>query len=138
MTYSMGGYWFGDVKEGGCTRAEGDAAALADRISTLSTGMEGFVPLGWEQAVQCGAVPDRAGYLALLREVTSLLAERKIRDWYARGDALLIQKVRMLEDLDRAANLVAERFQEWDRVLHPGPREEIRENMHLFDGEPPR
>ena len=127
MTYSMRGYWFGDVKEGGCTRAEGDAAALADRISTLSTGMEGFVPLGWEQAVQCGAVPDRAGYLALIREVTSLLAERKIRDWYARGDALLIQKVRMLEDLDRAANLVAERFQEWDRVLHPGPREEIRE-----------
>ncbi|MDD1653569.1 MAG: RNA-processing protein [Methanomicrobiales archaeon] len=127
MKYSMQRYWFGDVTEGGCTRAEGDAAALARRVSALSTAMEGFVPLRWEQAVLCGAVPDRAGYLALLRQVTMLLAERKIRAWYGRGDALLIQKVRMLEDLDRAANLVAERFQEWERVLHPGIRGEVRE-----------
>ncbi|MDD1658224.1 MAG: RNA-processing protein [Methanomicrobiales archaeon] len=127
MKYSMQRYWFGDVTESGCTRAEGDAAALAQRISTLTAAMEGFVPLRWEQAVACGAAGDRAGYLARLREITSLLAERKIRDWYARGDTLLIQKVRMLEDLDRAANLVAERFQEWDRALHPGPRDELRD-----------
>ncbi|MDD1660157.1 MAG: RNA-processing protein [Methanomicrobiales archaeon] len=120
-------YWFGDVTESGCIRAEGDAPALAARVSTLATGMEGFVPLRWEQAEECGAVKDRAGYLARLREVTSFLAEQKIQDWYARGDAVLIQKVRMLEDVDRAANLVAERFQEWDLALHPGPRDEPRE-----------
>ena len=127
MRYSMQRYWFGDVMEDTCTRAEGDTAALADRVAAFSTKMEGFVPLRWEQAVLCGTAPDRAGYLALLRQVTTLLAERKIRAWYGRGDALLIQKVRMLEDLDRAASLVAERFGEWDRVLHPGPAEEIRE-----------
>jgi nucleolar protein 56 len=127
MEYSMQRYWFGDVMEGGCIRAEGDATALADRVSSLSTRMEGFVPLHWEQARECGAVPDRAGYLAMLREVTSLLAEGKIQAWSARGDTVLIQKVRMLEDLDRAANLVAERFQEWDRALHPGPRDQLRE-----------
>jgi nucleolar protein 56 len=127
MKYGMQRYWFGDVMDGACTRAEGDARTLADRVSSLSTRREGFVPLHWEQARECGAVPDRAGYLAMLREVTSLLAERKIQAWSARGDAVLIQKVRMLEDLDRAANLVAERFQEWDRALHPGPRDQLRE-----------
>jgi nucleolar protein 56 len=127
MNYSMQRYWFGDVTESGSLRAEGDARALADRVSALVTGMKGFVPLRWEQARECGAAADRAGYLALLREVTSLLAERKIQAWYARGDALLIQKVRMLEDLDRAANMVTERFQEWDRALHPGLRDGPRE-----------
>jgi len=120
-------YWFGDVADGTCSRADGDAAALTDRIATLSTGMDAFIPLRWELAVRCGVISDRAGYLALLRQVTMLLAERKIHAWYGRGDTLLIQKVRMLEDLDRAANLVAERFGEWDRVLHPGPGLEIRE-----------
>ena len=127
MRYSMRHYWFGDVTEDTCTRAEGDAAALADRISALEVKREGFVPLHWEQAVLCGVVPDRAGYLHLLRQVTMLLAEQKIRAWYKRGDILLIQQVRMLEDLDRAAGLVTERFGEWDRVLHPGSGEGIRE-----------
>ena len=127
MKYSMQRYWFGDVTESGCIRAEGDAPVLAARVSTLATGMEGFVPLRWEQAEECGAVKDRAGYLARLREVTSFLAEQKIQDWYARGDAVLIQKVRMLEDVDRAANMVAERFQEWDLALHPGSRDDLRE-----------
>jgi len=129
----MQSYWFGDV-EGGCCRSFiGDALAIADRVSSIRTCMEAFVPPDWKLAVAGGACRDRADYLSRLREVCFAAAERGIRDQYAGKDAELLQMVRTLDEMDNVVNLLSERAVEWYQILHPSfSRKYRRTPVHIL------
>lgn len=113
-------YWFGDVDEGRCTVAGGDNAALAERLSSIVTSMETFIPLSVEQACECGFAADPADYYGHLRKFCINIAEGKIADLYGQGDMELLQMVRMLDDMDNVINLLTERATEWYLIKNPG------------------
>jgi len=115
----MRSYWFGDICDGGCHPAEGDTGARVQRLQSLRTMMDNFVPLNWEDAVACEICNDRAGYLAALRELCFAAAEQQIREQYAGKDTELLQMVRTLDEMDEAINLLSERVTEWHQVRHP-------------------
>lgn len=113
-------YWFGDIDEDGCCRAAGtDPAALAERVSSLSTDMESYTPINWEVARDCGVVRTRDEYVALLRSVCMILARQKIARSYQERDVALLQMVRMLDEVDNVINLLSERAAEWYQVTDP-------------------
>ena len=66
----MQSYWFGDVADGRCLPFAGDVNAIINRIHSLSTPMEIFIPLDWNLAADCGICSDRADYLARLQAVS--------------------------------------------------------------------
>lgn len=115
----MQSYWFGDVSEGRCSPVSGDIVAIVNRIFSLSTKMDTFIPPDWRQAVSCGVCSDRADYLARLQEVCMAAAERSVRQHYAGKDAELLQMVRTLDELDTVINLLSERAADWYMVRHP-------------------
>jgi nucleolar protein 56 len=115
----MQSYWFGDVSDGRCTSFIGDPNAMIDRIRSISTSMDSFVPLEWEQAVLCGVCSDRVDYLAKLQAVCITAAERSIREQYSGKDAELLQMVRTLDEIDTVINLLSERAAEWYVIRHP-------------------
>ncbi|MDT8358487.1 MAG: NOP5/NOP56 family protein [Methanomicrobiaceae archaeon] len=112
-------YWFGDVDAGVCTKAEGDTAALAARVSSLQTSMESFVPLSWEQARECGLAVSREEYLRRVRELCAALANERLAEYFSTSDIELLQMVRMLDEIDTVVNLLSERAVEWYQVRHP-------------------
>lgn len=115
----MQSYWFGDVGDGCCRLFTGDLHATIDRIRSISSSMDSFTPLEWEQAVLCGACSDRRDYLARLQAVCIGAAERSIREQYSGKDAELLQMVRTLDEIDNVINLLSERTAEWYLVRHP-------------------
>ncbi len=115
----MHSYWFGDVEEGGCTRAEGGLDALVDRLNSISTSPEDIIPPDWRMARECGAVKDRAEYLERLREICLRLARDRMTESFQGRDTELIQMVMALEGMDQAVNQLAERLADWYRILHP-------------------
>jgi len=115
----MQSYWFGDMDDGRCIVFIGDSDAQIDRVRSLSTSMDSFVPLEWEQALLCGACNDRTDYLARLQAVCIAAAERSIREQYSGKDAELLQMVRTLDEIDTVINLLSERAAEWYLVRHP-------------------
>ncbi len=116
---NMLSYWFGDVVDGQCTPSGGDAPAKADRVRSIHTSMDPFVPLTWETALACGACRNRADYIAKLREVCFTAADRDIRQQYSGKDAELLQMVRTLDEMDTVINLLTERAVEWYQLRHP-------------------
>lgn len=115
----MHSYWFGDVEEGRCKVFIGNSDAQIDRVRSISTSMDSFVPPEWEVAVLCGACSDRTDYLARLQALCIAAAERSIREQYSRKDAELLQMVRTLDEIDTVINLLSERAAEWYLVRHP-------------------
>jgi nucleolar protein 56 len=115
----MQSYWFGDVGDRRCTLFIADQNAMIDRIRSISTSMDSFIPLEWEQAVHCGACSDRVDYFAKLQAVCITAAERSIREQYSGKDAELLQMVRTLDEIDNVINLLSERAAEWYVVRHP-------------------
>ena len=115
----MQSYWFGDVEDGRCTLFIGDSHAIIDRIQSISTSMETYVPPDWEQAVFCGAFRDRQDYLARLQAVCIAAAERSIREQYSKKDAELLQMVRTLDEIDKVINLLSEKTAEWYLIRYP-------------------
>jgi nucleolar protein 56 len=113
-------FWFGDVSDGRCiSSACDDIPAWADRVAALESSMEGFSPLDWRWAKDCGCIGEREEYIRLLREICFLLAERKIVAFYQRRDVELIQMVLTVDELDRVVNLLMERALEWYRTRDP-------------------
>lgn len=115
----MPSYWFGDVDGGLCIPFSGDAREIAGRIRSIRTSMDSFIPLQWEQAVSCGICHDRAEYIARLREVCFVAAERDIREQYAGKDTELLHMVRTLDEMDTVINLLSERAMEWYQIRQP-------------------
>jgi nucleolar protein 56 len=115
----MRSYWFGDVDDGSCTRAEGDAGALSRRLLSLETVPGAIVPADWELARECGAVRDREEYIRKLRDVCFLAARARIAAGLGGKDTELIRMVLLLEGMDQAIGQLGERLADWYRVLHP-------------------
>jgi len=115
----MQSYWFGDVCDGRCKVFTGDTQAIIDRVQSIFTSMDSFVPPEWDQAVVCGACRDRQEYLARLQAVCIAAAERSVRDQYSRKDAELLQMVRTLDEIDTVVNLLSEKAAEWYIIRHP-------------------
>ena len=115
----MQSYWFGDIEEGTCQPYSGGAADSAERILSLHTSMEYYVPPDWKAALDCGFCSDRADYLSKLRAVCVLIAEGKIREKYKSKDTDLLQMTRTLDELDTVINLLTERVVEWHQVRQP-------------------
>jgi len=115
----MQSYWFGDVDDGRCTLFIRDSHAIIDRVQSIVTRMDTFVPPDWEQAVLCGACRDRREYIARLQAVCIAAAERSIREHYSRKDAELLQMVRTLDEIDTVINLLSEKVAEWYFIRHP-------------------
>jgi nucleolar protein 56 len=129
----MQSYWFGDVDDGRCILFIGDSNAIIDRVRSISTSLDSFIPLQWEQAVLCGASHDRRDYLERLQAVCITAAERSIREQYSRKDAELLQMVRTLDEIDNVINLLSERAAEWYLVRHPAfSRKYRRTPAHLL------
>ena len=97
----------------------GDSHAIIDRIQSISTSMDTYVPPDWEQAVFCGACRDRQDYLARLQAVCIAAAERSIWEQYSKKDAELLQMVRTLDEIDKVINLLSEKAAEWYLIRHP-------------------
>jgi nucleolar protein 56 len=112
-------YWFGDITEDGCQTAPQDLPGLIDRVSTLRTDMEPFVPLQWSQAVECGYVPDRREYLSRLRSLCILLAGERIAAAFQRPEEEVIRMIRALDDLSIAINHLTGRCIDWHGLHHP-------------------
>lgn len=115
----MQSYWFGDVEDGRCTLFIGESHAIIDRVQSIFTSLDTFVPPEWEQAVLCGACRDRKEYLARLQAVCIAAAERSIREQYSKKDAELLQMVRTLDEIDTVINLLSEKAAEWYLIRHP-------------------
>jgi nucleolar protein 56 len=115
----MQSYWFGDVGDGECRAFTGDAAACADRVLTLPPVRGEFTPLNWLSARDCGTCRDRREYIAKLREVCTILAQRRIEEEYRGRDVALLQMVRTLDEMDTVINLLTERAVEWYQVSEP-------------------
>ncbi|MDD1665022.1 MAG: RNA-processing protein, partial [Methanomicrobiales archaeon] len=115
----MRSYWFGDVDAGGCTRADGDPDALADRLNSISASPGDITPPDWKIARECGAAKDRREYLGKLREICLRVAGKRIAASFQEKDTELIRMVMALEGLDQAVNQLAERLADWYRILHP-------------------
>ena len=115
----MQSYWFGDVEEGRCTKFIGDTRAIIDRIESIVTCMDTYIPPDWEQAVLCGACRDREEYLARLQAVCIGAAERLIREQFSQKDAELLQMIRTLDEIDMVINLLSEKAVDWYLIRHP-------------------
>ena len=113
-------YWWGEVDESGAaiTASSDDGEALL-RIASLESPMDGTVPGTWEAAVACGAVPDRAAYLARLHTLAMRLAADRVADALRGPDLELLQMVRTLDELDGVINLLTERAVEWYATQDP-------------------
>jgi nucleolar protein 56 len=116
----MRSYWFGDVDDRGCTRAEGDLDALVRRVSSLRIGREDIIPPDWRLARECGAVKDREEYLSKLREICISLAREQVAASLSGEDTELMEMVLLLDGMDRAVNQLGEHLAGWYRVRHPG------------------
>lgn len=115
----MQSWWFGDINNGQCTVSEGDTAALARRVRSLCSSMDGYVLPDWNQAVACGFCKDRADYLARLQAVCIAGSEQAVREQYAGKDVELLQMVRTLDEMDSVINLLSERVADWHQIRHP-------------------
>ncbi len=115
----MQSYWFGDVEGGTCQPFSGGAADIAQRILSLHTSIDHYVPPDWKAALDCGFCRDRADYISKLRAVCVLIAEIKIREKYKSRDTELLQMTRTLDELDTVINLLTERVVEWHQVRQP-------------------
>jgi len=115
----MQSYWFGDVNDGTCTAFIGDPDAIIQRVRSISTSTDSFVPLEWDQSVRCGVCRDRIDYLSKLQAVCITAAEQSIREQYSKKDAELLQMVRTLDEIDNVINLLSERAAEWYLIRHP-------------------
>jgi nucleolar protein 56 len=115
----MQSYWFGDVDENGCTPYRGGPEALAKRLETIKIASDRFVPFDWKCAPECSFTSDRGEYLGKLRELCFFLAEAGIIRQYESRDAVLLQMVRTLDQLDEVSNVLTERAVEWHRINNP-------------------
>jgi nucleolar protein 56 len=113
-------YWWGEIEDDGtCVPAPAEDSAALARLSALKTPMDRWVPAGPEEAVACGAVADRAAYLARLHRLASRLAAARVAQAFRAPDIELAQMVRALDGLDEAINLLTERAVEWYSTQDP-------------------
>ncbi|MEN6609618.1 MAG: RNA-processing protein [Methanoregulaceae archaeon] len=116
---TMQTFWFGTLDGGKCRPVQGDAAAVAAYLASQKAAGIPVLPPDWSCAVSCGFCTDRDEYIRKLREITMLLAEDRLKSYYAEKDRELLSMVRMLDRMDEAINLLTEQVTEWYLVTDP-------------------
>ncbi|MDD1696500.1 MAG: RNA-processing protein [Methanoregula sp.] len=112
-------YWFVDVEDQHCLPYDGEVNLYVDRLRTISSSMDTFIPLDWKQSVLCGICDDRADYMKKLQAVCIAASESSIRKHYSSKDAELLQMVRTLDEMDTVINLMSERVADWYIIRQP-------------------
>lgn len=119
----MQSYWFGDYDEDSwrCIfgRDDFDPATISGRLHSLDADMTEFNPLKREITDACGCFSSREDYLKKLREVSVYMAGQEIREYFSRGDTVLLRMVRMLDEIDTVINMLSGRALEWYISEHP-------------------
>lgn len=114
-------YWWGEIgDDGACTPAPPGEGAALERLASLETPMDSWVPADWEEVAACGAFADRGAYLARLHRLASALASARVAEALRGPDIELAQMVRALDGLDEAINLLTERAVGWYATQDPG------------------
>ncbi|MDK2892531.1 rRNA biogenesis protein [Methanohalophilus sp.] len=112
--------WFGEVEisdEGEiekCNLSSRDPKELAERIHQIQkkgTAFRAGIELR-EIAFQCGFVDNDSEYLSLLQEACVEAARQSIKESYT-PDLPIIHAVGVIDDIDEAVNLLAERLSVW-------------------------
>jgi nucleolar protein 56 len=123
----MQSFWFADVGDDGeCKAFTGDAAATAERILALRIKMDGFIPLNWRSAVDCGICQNREEYIRKLRGACMLVAERRIAEECGKKDVILLQMVSALDEMDNVINLLTGRATDWYIINTPAFSQKYR------------
>jgi len=112
-------YWFGDFDGAGCQKAPTDVKKLAERLSILHPDLETFVPLQWEQAIQCGFVTTRSEYIEKIRSLCFFIAQSTISSFLQRKDEELVRMVRVLDEMDEVINHLLEPLIDWYNIYNP-------------------
>ena len=73
----------------------------------------------WQEAVSAGIVPDRKGYLSLLRDVTIGLMIRDLEERCDTDEAALIHLIRILDEIDQSISRLSEKIEDYYIALHP-------------------
>ncbi|MCX6693882.1 MAG: RNA-processing protein [Methanomicrobiales archaeon] len=112
-------YWFSSHGGSGDRAALGDPDEIAGRLEQPTRDREEVLPVNWQDAQAVGVARDRREYLVLLREVALHLVRRRLASALGGGEAVLLQMVRLLDGVDFAIALLADRALEWHRVVDP-------------------
>lgn len=116
----MADYWFGRVSDGACSPClSQDLEYLSSRLDSLGGGTGHPAPFCWEAARECGFVGSREEYVQLLRALCIFRAERELARISSSPEQELIHMVRMLDQVDEAVNLLAEKALEWHATGDP-------------------
>lgn len=73
----------------------------------------------WGEAVSAGVVPDRKGYLSLLRDVAIGLTIRDLEERCDTDEAALIHLIRILDEIDQSISRLSEKIEDYYIALHP-------------------
>ena len=124
----MASYSFGDVAGGVCRPCPGDEPdALSERLDLLIEKGDPYVPFTWEFARECGFVHSREEYVGVLRSLCTMRAEKELGRIAGTPEMELVYMVRMLDQIDEAANLLTGRALEWHAAKDPAFSRKFRE-----------
>lgn len=85
-------------------------------------------------AVEAGLVEDFEDYREKLHDVMMRVARRRLEE-AATVEAMVMQAVESLDDLDRASNLLSERLVEWAGLVRPEEKRHGEELARGLEGE---
>ena len=116
----MAAYWFGELSEDACTPCPSrEPERLSDRLDSIEVDMQQFIPFSWESARECGFIGSRDEYVQVLRSVCIFRVERELARISRQPEQELVHMVRMLDHVDEAANILAEKALEWHAAKDP-------------------
>jgi nucleolar protein 56 len=117
-------YWFGDVERRECRSCfwrDGGENVRRTQFFRVTGNTSPMPPVEWEMAAEAGIVRNREDYLHRLRELCICGARAQLEERAGRKDLELIEMVRVLDEFDRALNLLQEREDSWVAMLNPIP-----------------
>lgn len=116
----MAHYWFGELSGDICVPcASHDPRYLSERLDSLAGDQEPYSPFSWESARDCGYIKSRQEYVQVLRKLCMFRAERDLAEISRQPEQEIMHMVRMLDQVDEAVNLLAEKALEWHAAKDP-------------------
>lgn len=116
----MAQYWFGEISGDTCIPfASRDPHHLSERLDSLISNPEQYTPFSWESARDCGYIRSRHEYVQVLRTLCIFRAERDLATISRQPEQEIMHMVRMLDQIDEAVNLLAEKALEWHAAKDP-------------------
>lgn len=116
----MAQYWFGEISGDICIPfASRDPQHLYERLDSLIDDPEQYTPFSWESAKDCGYIGSRHEYVQVLRALCIFRTERDLATISRQPEQEILHMVRMLDQVDEAVNLLAEKALDWHAAKDP-------------------